>query len=70
MKLTFILTLLQICVIVKGTLLAAVARPVILSFGTMFTALNHDLLDKQTIDWKSLLPFASLRTVAKDENID
>ena len=38
MKLTHVLTLFAIIVIVKGNMIAAFARPAILTLGTMFAA--------------------------------
>ena len=57
--LTYVFTLLTLGEIVKGNLVAAVARPVILSIGTIFAAMNQDVLDTQSFEWKNLIPFAS-----------
>ena len=45
MKLKGILALFSLCVIVKGTWLAAIVQPVILGFGAVLTALNQDDLE-------------------------
>ena len=58
MKLVFILVLFTLSAIVKGNLIA-VAQPAILALGTIFTALyqNQDVNDRQTIDWRNIMPF-------------
>ena len=56
MKLSCIFALFTLRVMVKGNLIA-VAQPVLLTLGTLFTALNHDLIDKQRIDWRNFITF-------------
>ena len=60
MKLTQLFTLLTLSLIVKGNLIAAVARPAILSLGTLFAALNQRT--DQHIEWKNFMPFATEKT--------
>ena len=64
MKLMFVFALFILSIVVKGSLMAAAARPVILSLGTIFTAMKtHDALsDIQSIEWKNLIPFAEKET--------
>ena len=58
MKLALILSLFTLNVMVKSNLIA-VAQPMILALGTIFTAINHqDSFDKQPIEWKNFMPFA------------
>ena len=57
MKLKGIFALLALSVVVKGTWWAAAVQPVILSLGAVFTALNHDVLDINPIEWQSFKPF-------------
>ena len=49
--------LFTLTVIVKSNLIAAVARPAILSIGTIFAALNQPT--DQPIEWKNFMPFAT-----------
>ena len=49
MKLRHIFALLTLSTIVKGTWLAAAIQPVILSLGAMFSAIDLDVLDTETI---------------------
>ena len=56
MKLTSIIILLTHIVMVKGTWLAATVSPVILSIGSLFTAVNQDVLDIHPMSWKDWLP--------------
>ena len=52
MNLRGIFSLFTLSVIVKGAWLAATVQPVLLSIGTVFTALNIE-----PIEWKNFLPF-------------
>ena len=49
MKLRDIVALLALSVIVKGTFWVAAVQPFILSLGAMFTAINLDVLDIESI---------------------
>ena len=71
MNLTYILALFTtLGVIAYANLIAAVARPAILSFSTIFAAFYQDSLDKKSIEWGNLLPFSSDKTTAKFETKD
>ena len=59
MNLSDIFALLTLIVIVKSTWWAVAVQPVILSLGAVLSAIDHDILDVQSIEWKSLLPFIS-----------
>ena len=66
MKLVLIFCLFTLSVIVKGNLIA-VAQPVMLALGTIFTAMNinQDVHDKQPIKWRNLLLFTNKATDEK-----
>ena len=50
MKLTCVVfTLFTLSLIVKGNVLAAMAKPVMLGLGTIFTVMNHDVSDIEPI---------------------
>ena len=67
MKLALIFCLFTLSVMVKSNLIA-VAQPVILALGTIFTAINHqDLSDKQSIEWRNIMPFSNKETEGKKE---
>ena len=69
MKLTHVLALFTLSVIVQGNLIAAVARPVVLSLGSIFTAMKtQDALSEMHIEWRDLLPFSKKSTPAKFAN--
>ena len=57
MKLKYIFALLSLCLIVKGAWWAAAVQPVILSLGAVMGALDRDVLDVQSIEWKGWMPF-------------
>ena len=59
MKLAQVFALFTLIVIVKGNLIAAMARPAILSFGTLFAALNHEKFDIKPIEWRNIMPFVT-----------
>ena len=65
MKLTHLLALFTLIVIAKGTLMAAIARPVILSLGTVFTAFKTQdaLSGTQSTEWRNLIPFSTKKEV-------
>ena len=70
LTLTSIFALLTFSVIVKGSAWWVVAiQPVILSLGAVFKALDLDVLDVQTFEWKNWLPLSNKQDetpVAKD----
>ena len=45
------------------------ARPVILSFGTIFAALNQDAIDIEPIDWNNLMSFGGKISGKKKDSI-
>ena len=53
---TFIFALITLSVVVKCNLIAAVARPVLLSIGTIWAALNQDVVDIGQIDISNFRP--------------
>ena len=57
MNFKVIFALLSLFVIVEGAWWAAAVQPVILSLGAVLSAIDQDVLDVQSIEWKSLLPF-------------
>ena len=57
MKLFSIIALFILSVKVVSAFWTAAVQPVILSIGAVFAALNQDVLDVQTIEWRSFLPF-------------
>ena len=59
MKTKFVIILFTLSVVAKCNLMAAVARPVLLSFGTIFAAMHQDAIDIQPINWRNLMPFTS-----------
>ena len=59
MKLIDIFTQFTLIVIVKGTWFLAALQPVILTLGTVFTALDTGVLDVQPIEMKKWLPFVN-----------
>ena len=61
-------TLSVLSVLVKGNLIAAMARPAILSFGTLFAALNHEKFDIKPIEWRNIMPFVT--TTTSEDNFD
>ena len=71
MKLKSILAVFTLSVMVKGTWLAAVVQPVILSLGAVLGAIDLDVLDVQTIELKNLLPFINKQdeTPKEDETL-
>ena len=59
MKLTLVLALFTLSVIVQGNLIAVVSRPVILSLGSIFTAMiAQDSLSEMHFEWSNILPFS------------
>ena len=52
MKLTFIITLYSLIVIVKGAFWAAAVQPIILSLGAILAALDLEVLDAPSHEWK------------------
>ena len=65
MKLAFIFALFTLSVIVEGNLIA-LAQPVILALGTIFTAINHkDVHEKQPLESTNLMPFIKKRPDGK-----
>ena len=67
MKTKFVIILFTLSVVAKCNLMAAVARPVILSFGTIFAAMNQNAIDIQPIDWRNLMPFTSKNPTENSE---
>ena len=65
MKLVTIFILSVLSTIVKGAWIAAVAQPVLLSLGTIFTALNYDVNEIQPIEWKNFVPFVKRKKKKK-----
>ena len=59
MQITHVFAFFTLSVIVKGNLVAAMARPMILSFGTIFAAMNKDVLETGPIEWRNILPFST-----------
>ena len=57
MKLNYILALLSLSAIAKGTWLVAAVQPFIVSLAAVWAAIDLDVLDVQPIEWKSWLPF-------------
>ena len=57
MKLVSFLALLALIVMVKGTWWAAAVQPVILSLGAVLAAINQDVFDINSIEWKNLQIF-------------
>ena len=57
MKLKVIFALYTLSVIVKGTWWTAAVQPFILSLGSVFAAIDQDVLDIEPIQWRNLLPF-------------
>ena len=59
MKLANILALLTLILMVEGTMwLAPVLKPFVLTLGgTILGAIDSDVLDLQSIEWKQMLPF-------------
>ena len=57
MKIIGIFALFTLSTIVEGALWAAAVQPVILTLGAIFTAIDQDVLDVQSIEWKRYLPF-------------
>ena len=57
MKLIGIFALFTLSTIVEGAIWAAAVQPVILTLGAIFTAIDQDVLDVQSIEWKRYLPF-------------
>ena len=60
MKFTLIFVIFTLTVIVNSNLLVAVTRPVILSIGTLFAALNHDASDSKFTEWRSNMSFVEI----------
>ena len=56
MKLSDIFVLITLSVMVEGAWWAAAVQPVILSLGAIWTALDSDVLDTKSIEFKKLLP--------------
>ena len=52
MKLASILALFTLITIVEGSWLTAAVQPIILSLGAVFTAIDTDVFDVQTFEWK------------------
>ena len=57
MKLRDIVATIILSMTVNGVWLAAAVQPVILSLGAVLSAIDLDLLDVQTIEFKNWLPF-------------
>ena len=67
MKLALIFSLFTLSVMVKCNLIA-VAQPVILALGTIFTAINHQAeTEKQHIQWRNIMPFTQKTTEVEEE---
>ena len=68
MKLTRVLALCTLIVTAKGNLVAAIARPVILSIGTVYTALKTQdaLSGAEPTDWRNLIPFSTKKVFEPD----
>ena len=62
MKIALVFALLGLIIIVKGNLIAAIARPTILSIGTIFAALNQDRIDIKHIEWRNIMAFSKEKT--------
>ena len=67
MKFLGIFILVTLIEIVKGTWVAAV-QPVLLSIGALFSGIDLDVIDIQSIKLKSLLPFHNKLDSSEDEN--
>ena len=70
MNLTYLFTIITLCVTVKGAWWAAAVNPVILSLGAIFGAVDLDVLDVQSIQWKSWMPFINKYTEKEQESKD
>ena len=57
MKLKDILVLFTLSLIVEGTWLAAAVQPIILSLGAVFSAIDLDVLEIESIQLRNLLTF-------------
>ena len=57
MKLKCLFAFLSLSLMVKGTWWAAAVQPVILSLGAVLTTINQDVLDVESIQLKTWLPF-------------
>ena len=69
MKLSSIVALtITLSVVVEGTWWAAAVQPAIISLGAVLGmgTLDHDVLDVQPTEWKSLQPFISKQARLKD----
>ena len=69
MKLAILFALFTISVMVKGNLIA-VAQPVLLTLGTIFTAFNKSKNDEQLISWGyNIMPMGRPKKVLTAEEI-
>ena len=60
MKLSGVFALFALIVMVIGAWWAAAIKPVILSLGAIFGAIDLDVLNVETIQWINLMPYKSL----------
>ena len=66
MDLKQLFVLFTLCVLINGAWWAAVVQPAIISLGAVLGTLDHDVLDVQLTEWKSLQPFISKQARLKD----
>ena len=66
MDLKQLFVLFTLCVLINGAWWAAVVQPAIISLGAILGTLDHDVLDVQPVEWKSMLPFISKQARLKD----
>ena len=59
MKLSAVFALFALIVMVKGAWWAAAVRPIILSLGAIWGAIDSDVLNVEHIEWRNMMPFIS-----------
>ena len=57
MKLRSIFVVFTLLVVVKGAWMAAIVSPVVLGLGAVLSAIDQEVLNVQSFEWKSWLPF-------------
>ena len=66
MKLAGIFVLFTLNAIVEGAFWVAAVQPVILTLGAIFTVIDQDVLDVQSVEWKRWLPFINKQDIEQD----
>ena len=67
MKLRSIFVVFTLLVVVKGAWMAAIVSPVMVGLGAVFSAIDQEVLNVQSFEWKSWLPFINKQAAAEPD---